>query len=70
MQKSKLFQYAILWHPTEKQVEDEGAKSKVLVELKTILAADDKNAAMAAAMEIPADYKNQLDQIELVVRNF
>lgn len=29
MSTAKLFQYAILWHPTEKQVKDEGLKSKV-----------------------------------------
>jgi hypothetical protein len=70
MANSKLFQYAILWHPTEKQVKDEGLKSKVLVELKTVLAADQNSAGMAAAMEIPADKKNELDQIEIAVRPF
>lgn len=70
MANSKLFQYAILWHPTEKQVKDDGAKSKVLVEPKTILAADQNSAAMAAAMEIPADKKNELDQIEIALRPF
>lgn len=70
MTNSKLFQYAILWHPTEKQVKDDGAKSKVLVEPKTIMAIDQSNAAMAAAMEIPADKKGELDQIEIVLRPF
>ncbi|GEM_PF-6678352 len=72
MKKSLLFQYAILWHPTEKQVKDDGAKSKVIVELKTILASDQNNAAMAmaAAMEIPSDQKGNLDQIEVIVRPF
>ncbi len=70
MKNSKLFQYAILWHPTEKQVKDEGGKSKVLVELETILAKDQESAAMAAAMEIPSDNKSELDQIEIVLRPF
>ena len=70
MANSKLFQYAILWHPTEKQTKDEGLKSKVLIEPKTILAADQNSAAMAAAMEIPADKKNELDQIEIALRPF
>jgi len=70
MANSKLFQYAILWHPTEKQVKDDGAKSKVLVEPKTIMAIDQSGAAMAAAMEIPADKKGELDQIEIVLRPF
>ena len=70
MANSKLFQYAILWHPTEKQIKDEGLKSKVLVEPATILANDQSSAAMAAAMEIPSDKKAELDQIEIVLRPF
>ena len=63
MANSKLFQYAILWHPTEKQIKDEDLKSKVLVELKTILSADQNSAAMA-------EKKTELDQIEIVLRPF
>lgn len=70
MSTSKLFQYAILFHPTEKQVKDEGMKSKVIVEPKTVLAVDQNGAAMAAAMEIPTEYKTQLDQIEIALRPF
>jgi len=70
MVNQKLFQYAILWHPTEKQIKDDGLKSKVLVEPKTILAVDQSGAAMAAAMEIPTEKKLELDQIEIVLRPF
>ncbi len=70
MTKQKLFQYAILWHPTEKETKDNGIKSKVIVEPKTIMAIDQNGAAMAAAMEIPAEYKNQLDQVEIALRPF
>jgi hypothetical protein len=70
MSKSKLFQYAIIWHPTEKQVKDDGAKSKLVKALDTILATDDKSVLMTAAMNIPAEYKDQLDQVEIVVRPF
>jgi len=70
MKKSQLFQYAIVWHPTEKQSKDEGLKSKVLVEPKMILAESQPSALMAASMEIPADKKDQLDQIEILMRPF
>lgn len=70
MNKQKLFQFAILWHPTEKQVKDEGLKSKVLVEPKTIMAVDQNGASMAAAMEIPSDKRSELDQIEIALRPF
>ena len=70
MSRSKLFQYAILWHPTEKQVKEDGAKSKVLKDLSTILATDLEMVKMAAIMELSAEYKDQLDKIELAVRPF
>jgi hypothetical protein len=70
MSKSKLFQYAVLWHPTEKQEKEEGLKSKVLVEPKTVLAIDQASASMAAVMEIPNEYKTELDQIEVAIRPF
>jgi len=70
MSKSKLFQYAIIWHPTEKQVKDEGTKSKLAKELTTILATDEKAVLMTASMNIPVEYKDQLDQVEIVVRPF
>jgi hypothetical protein len=70
MLKSRLFQYAVIWHPTEKQVKDDGAKSKLIKELSTILAVDDKSVLMSASMGIPTEYKDQLDQVEIVVRPF
>lgn len=70
MKKSTLFQYAIVWHPTEKQSKDDGLKSKVLVEPKMLLAETQPSALMAASMEIPSEYKDQLDQIEILMRPF
>lgn len=66
----KLFQVAILWHPTEKQKKDDGAKSVIVLPPKFILATDAQNALMAGAMEIPADKREQLDQVEVVVKAF
>ena len=70
MNKSKLFQYAVLWHPTEKQTKEEGLKSKLIVDITTILSSDQQSVMMTAAMSIPAEYKDQLDQIEIAVRPF
>lgn len=70
MSKSKLFQYAIIWHPTEKQVKDDDAKSKVIKDLSSILAADQETAKTLIAMEIPAEYKEQITQLEILVRPF
>ena len=70
MSKSRLFQYAIIWHPTEKQVKDDSAKSKLIKSLDTILATDEKTVLMTASTNIPAEYTDQLDQVEIVVRPF
>jgi hypothetical protein len=69
-QYPKLFQYAIIWHPTEKQMREESAKSKVIIDLKTILAKDLQGAQMIAAMDVPADYREQIDQIEIAICPF
>ena len=65
----KLFQYAILWHPTEDQA-DEGVKTKIIVDITTILSKDQSTATMTAFMSIPTDKREELDQIEVVVRPF
>ena len=70
MIKPKLFQYVILWHPSEKQSKEEGLKSKILVEITTVLGVDQATASMEAAMAIPSDKKLELDQIEVVIRPF
>lgn len=69
MKESQLFQYAIIWNPTEKESK-EGLKSKLIVEPKNILAESLASAQMAAAMEIPQEYKGQLDQIKIAIRPF
>lgn len=68
--KSRLFEYAVLWHPTEKQVKEEGMKSKMIITPTTIMAADQQAATMAASMSIPVEYKDQLDQVEIAMRPF
>jgi uncharacterized protein YrzB (UPF0473 family) len=70
MSTPKLFQYAILWHPTKKQIEDQWKKSYVLVQPTTILSTDLNSAAITAAMSIPQEYKDQIDQIEVCVKPF
>lgn len=70
MSQPKLFQYAILWHPTEKQIKEEGSKSILLVPPSFMLAKDQTGVGMAAAMEIPGERKGELDQIEIAIRPF
>lgn len=69
MAKSKLFQYAIIWHPTHEQ-EKGGTRSKVLKPIQTILALDEKSVAIIASRDIDNEYLEQLDQIEIAIRPF
>ena len=66
----KLFEYAIIWHPTKKEIDEDGLKSKIIAVPTTILVADNSKAQMVTAMSIPKEYKDILDQVEIVVRPF
>jgi len=70
MNKAKLFQYVVIWNPTEKQVKEENLKPKIIVDVTDILSDNDNSVRMSAAMNIPSEYKDQLDQIDIAVRPF
>lgn len=61
----KVYEYVVFYSPSEKT-----EKSKIIVPLTTILANDDKQAAMLAARAIPEDYVSRLDEVEIAVRPF
>jgi hypothetical protein len=69
MEKQKLFQYAIIWHPTKEEAKTQ-MKSLIVKDITTVLATDDRSLLILASREIPAMYLNQLDQIEIVIRSF
>ena len=50
--------------------EDKESKPKILKEVTTILATDEKKAFILASREIPKDYLEELDNIQIVVRAF
>lgn len=65
----KLFEYAVLFHPVTKK-DEQPEKSKILVDVKRVLAGTDKEVAILAAREIPEEYLDKLEQVEIVVRSF
>ena len=65
-----LFQYAAYLRPTKKETEDDGAEPVIVMEAKTIYAKDQQTAAMKAAREIPEQYADKLDRLEVAVRPF
>lgn len=67
--QTKLFQYVIFWKPTKEQ-EKQGQKAEIIVPLKSILAKDKDTVNIIASRDIPEQYINQLDQIDIAVRPF
>ncbi len=62
----KIFQFVAFYLPDEESQD----KPQIIVEPKTILAKDEKQASMIAARAIPEQYIDKLDQIEIAVRPF
>lgn len=70
----KLFEYAIIKHPTEKEKKD-GKKSELIKSkqgffITNSLADDIDRAKLLAARDIPDDLIDQLDRLEIAVRPF
>ena len=75
--KHRLFQYAILLHPetttTKDKEKDKQTKEKTKLisdGIQTILAQDEKQAAMLVARAIPEEHIDNLNNVEVVVRGF
>lgn len=66
--KSQLFQYAILFNPDLK--ENDNREPKVIKGIETILAKNQEEATIRIAREIPEEYLNRLDEIDIVCRPF
>jgi len=69
MDRQQLFEYCIIWHPTPDQAK-EGRKTEIIRDVTRILSKNLESASMAASMNIPADKKDELDQIQVVLRPF
>jgi hypothetical protein len=67
---SQLFEYAVFLDEKTDKDGEVVSPAKVLVKPTTVLAKDDKQVALLAAREIPADQIANLDRIQVVVRPF
>lgn len=65
----KLYQYAVIWNPNEKEKEA-GQKSQLVVPITTLLASDEKSAGLQAARAIPEEWVPKLEQCEIALRPF
>lgn len=69
--KKQLFTYAVLFHQHEqKEGKQEFKETVILVNPKTVLAKDDKEVAFKATREVPEEYAEQSENIQIIVRPF
>ena len=69
---SKLFEYAVVYHPKPKKVDgvEHREKSQLLVPMTSVLADSDKEVAIVASRQIPEEYLDKLAQVEILIRPF
>ena len=65
----KIFQYAVIKHPTEDEKKG-GTASKIIVPIASVLAVDQNQAAMLAGRAIPETELPYIDRLEVAVRPF
>jgi hypothetical protein len=73
MARQKLYEYAVLFHPkATKEQKDSGVdpNSMIVLDPVTILAYDEKEAVMRVSRELPAEYMDKLQQVEIIIRPF
>ena len=73
MAQSKLFQYAVLYHPKESKDaagNDTTLPSEIVVPLTTTLSSSQEQVAMKAARAVPEKFADKLDRVEIIVRPF
>ena len=69
----KLYEYAVIYNPLPtKEQNDRGEKpkSELIVDVKRVLSNNDKEAMMLAARDIPEEYTDKLDRVEIALRPF
>lgn len=74
MAKSRIFEYAILYHPKEKKDAAgnplETVKSILVKDVARVLAESEQEVGMLAARAIPAEYEDKLTDLEITIRPF
>jgi hypothetical protein len=65
----KLFQFAVLLHPTDDE-KKAGGVSRLVVDVQTVLAHDQNGAVIQAGRAIPPEHMDKLEHLEVAVRPF
>jgi hypothetical protein len=64
----QLFQYAVILHERDK--DGSYVDSKIIIELTTALAKSEKDLVFKITREIPEEYAEDPDNVQIVIRNF
>ncbi len=68
---SKVYEYVLIFRPTAKERKDDDKKDFLINGgVNHVLAKDEAMAAMVVAREIPNEYEDRLDQVEIAIRPF
>jgi len=65
----RVYEYVIFLDPKKEEGKPE-EKAKILVDRKTVLATSDKQAGIIASRDIPEEYIDRLEEIEVALRPF
>lgn len=68
----RIFEYAVLFHPKPRKVGDETVTdpSQIIVDVKRVVASDVGAVSIMAARDIPVEYIDKLDQVDIALRPF
>jgi len=66
----RIFEYAVIHHPKKKEKDEDQRKSKIIVDVTRLVAMDDAEVGILAARQIPEDYLDKLDEIQIAIRPF
>ena len=67
--RKKLFNYAVIWHPTAEEFAD-GEQSELVIGPTTTLATDENEVKFIANREVPDEFAKEPGQLEVIVRPF
>lgn len=72
--KGKLFEYALIHHPAPIRAKEgepqRNPKSVLISGVKQVVAVDEKEVGMLAARELPTEFLDKIDEVEVVIRPF
>jgi hypothetical protein len=70
LDKQTLYEYVVVWHPTEDEHDEKGLRSKIVIPMANMLADTEKAVFMNVVKKLPEEYNDKLDQLDIIIRPF